>query len=120
MDRVLVNADAQESDVLLNQRMGYVAISRAREEAMIFTNSADQLRAALDRTVDKEMAVEALRQTSARDVMNHEEQQRLVNPWNTEAKAQQSFDLDPMTSSNADRTQNDMATPESPEFEINP
>jgi len=53
VDRVLINADAQESDLLLNQRMGYVAVSRAREDAIIFTNSTEQLRAALDRNVDK-------------------------------------------------------------------
>jgi ATP-dependent exoDNAse (exonuclease V) alpha subunit len=53
VDRVLVNADAQESDLLINQRMGYVALSRAREDAIIFTNSAAQLRAVLDRSIDK-------------------------------------------------------------------
>ena len=71
VDRVLVNADAQESDLLLNQRMGYVAVSRAREDAMIFTSSSDELRAALDRNLDKEMAVETLRQSSARDASYH-------------------------------------------------
>jgi hypothetical protein len=64
VDRVLVNADAKEWDPLLNQRMGYVAVSRAREDAVIFTNSIEQLSAALDRRVDKEMALEALRQSS--------------------------------------------------------
>lgn len=66
IDRVLINADAKESDLLLNQRMGYVAISRAREEALIFTNSTEQLKTALDRSVDKEMAIEALRQSRDR------------------------------------------------------
>jgi len=33
-DRVLINADTSESRVLLNDRMGYVAISRAREDAI--------------------------------------------------------------------------------------
>jgi ATP-dependent exoDNAse (exonuclease V) alpha subunit len=63
VDRVLVNADANESDLLLNQRMGYVAVSRAREDAVIFTNSIEQLSTALDRRVDKEMALEALNHT---------------------------------------------------------
>lgn len=92
VDRVLVNADAKESDLLLNQRMGYVAISRAREDAIIFTNSADQLRAALDRSVDKEMAVEALRQSSARDALSREDWERLVSPTNIGATAEHSFD----------------------------
>ena len=38
VDRVLVNADANDSDLLLDQCMGYVAVSRAREDAIIFTN----------------------------------------------------------------------------------
>jgi ATP-dependent exoDNAse (exonuclease V) alpha subunit len=38
VDRVLINADTQESRVLLNDRMGYVAVSRAREDAIIYTN----------------------------------------------------------------------------------
>ena len=74
VDRVLVNADANESDLLLNQRMGYVAVSRAREEAMIFTNSIEQLSAALDRKVDKETAIEALRQNLERTRMHEREE----------------------------------------------
>jgi conjugative relaxase-like TrwC/TraI family protein len=60
VDRVLINADAQESELLLNQRMGYVALSRAREDAIIFTNSIEELKGALDRRADKEMALEAV------------------------------------------------------------
>src|SRR6266404_8072516 len=55
VDRVLVNADTSESRVLLNDRMGYVAVSRARENAIIYTNSNEELRGAMDRRVDKEM-----------------------------------------------------------------
>jgi ATP-dependent exoDNAse (exonuclease V) alpha subunit len=64
VDRVIVNADTKESEVLLNQRMGYVAVSRAREDALIYTNSKDELGAALDREVDKQMGLEAVRQTT--------------------------------------------------------
>jgi conjugative relaxase-like TrwC/TraI family protein len=60
VDRVLINADTSESRVLLNDRMGYVAVSRAREDAIIYTNSIGELRGALDRRVDKEMALEAI------------------------------------------------------------
>src|SRR5258708_11179178 len=59
VDRVLVNADTRESELLLNDRMGYVAVSRAREDAIIFTNSLQELREALDRRVDKDMALDA-------------------------------------------------------------
>jgi conjugative relaxase-like TrwC/TraI family protein len=93
VDRVLVNADANESDLLLNQRMGYVAISRAREEALIFTNSAEQLKAALDRSVDKEMAVEALRESRDRSFLSKEESEHFLTSTN-EANSEQSFDQD--------------------------
>jgi ATP-dependent exoDNAse (exonuclease V) alpha subunit len=84
VDRVLINADTSESRVLLNDRMGYVAVSRAREDATIYTNSIEELRGALDRRVDKEMAVEAtknsddyarqLRKESTVDPFLHHEQ----------------------------------------------
>lgn len=82
VDRVLINADTQESRVLLNDRMGYVAVSRAREDAIIYTNSIEELRGALDRRVDKEMALEAVqvsneRRNELRDDQNlHESQNR--------------------------------------------
>jgi ATP-dependent exoDNAse (exonuclease V) alpha subunit len=44
--------------------MGYVAVSRAREDAIIYTNSIEELRSALDRRVDKETALEAMRETA--------------------------------------------------------
>lgn len=64
VDRVLINADTRESEMLLNDRMGYVAVSRAREDAIIYTNSIEELRSALDRRVDKETALEATRETA--------------------------------------------------------
>ncbi|HKR61320.1 MAG TPA: MobF family relaxase, partial [Pyrinomonadaceae bacterium] len=63
VDRVLINADTNESRVLLNDRMGYVAVSRAREDAIIYTNSIAELRSALDRRVDKEMALDATKES---------------------------------------------------------
>jgi ATP-dependent exoDNAse (exonuclease V) alpha subunit len=93
VDRVLVNADANESDLLLNQRMGYVAVSRAREEAVIFTNSTDQLKAALDRNVDKEMAIEALRQSRDQNFLSSEETENSLNPAN-QVSTEQSFEQD--------------------------
>src|SRR4029079_3918287 len=59
VDRVLVNADTSESLRLLNDRMAYVAVSRAREEALIYTDSTQTLRESLSRTTNKEMALEA-------------------------------------------------------------
>jgi len=93
VDRVLVNADANESDILLNQRMGYVAVSRAREDVLLFTNSADQLRASLDRSVDKEMAIEALRQSRDQNFLSRDESANLMTATN-EAIAEQSVEQD--------------------------
>jgi ATP-dependent exoDNAse (exonuclease V) alpha subunit len=61
VDRVLVNADTRESVRLLNDRMAYVAVSRAREEALIYTDSTQNLRETLNRGTNKEMALEATR-----------------------------------------------------------
>ncbi len=63
MDRVLVNAETTETDLLVNQRMAYVAVSRARLDARIYTDSAADLDDALSRRRDKTMAIEALSQS---------------------------------------------------------
>jgi len=70
VDRVLLNADTQESVHLLNDRMAYVALSRARDEALIYTDSIPSLRETLSRAADKEMALEATRDNS-RDKQQH-------------------------------------------------
>ena len=60
VERVIINANTTEPDVLLNQRMSYVAVSRAREDAVVYTNSEAELGEALDRQVNKQMALEAV------------------------------------------------------------
>src|ERR1043165_581520 len=64
VDRVLLNADTQESFRLLNDRMAYVALSRARDEALIYTDSVPNLRETLSRAADKEMALDAVGENS--------------------------------------------------------
>jgi hypothetical protein len=70
MDRVLVNAETTETDLLLNQRMAYVAVSRARFDAHVYTDSAADLGGALNRQKNKEMALEALKESQT--VMGNE------------------------------------------------
>jgi len=65
VNRVLVNAETIETDLLLNQRMAYVAISRARFEARVYTDSLKQLGPALNREKNKEIALDALGQMQA-------------------------------------------------------
>jgi conjugative relaxase-like TrwC/TraI family protein len=81
MDRVLVNAETTETDLLVNQRMAYVAVSRARLDARIYTDSAADLGAALARRKDKTMALEALQKarsgasnTNGNDLSDHGKQ----------------------------------------------
>jgi hypothetical protein len=47
---------------LLNDRMAYVAISRARYDALIYTDSAQNLGLSLERRTNKETAIEATQQ----------------------------------------------------------
>jgi hypothetical protein len=61
---VLLNADTRESVQLLNDRMAYVALSRARDEALIYTDSAPNLRETLNRAADKEVALDAIGENS--------------------------------------------------------
>ncbi|MGH9968129.1 MAG: MobF family relaxase, partial [Pyrinomonadaceae bacterium] len=118
VDRVLINADTQESPVLLNDRMGYVAVSRAREDATIYTNSIEELRGALDRRVDKEMALEAVqvsneRRNELRDDQNHYESQNrgsLESPQSREPALTEE--------ANQDRGQAEVAEAEEMEFSL--
>lgn len=61
--RAIINANAYEGRQLLNERMGYVADSRAAHDVTIYTNSIEELPAALDRKQDKETALKAVWET---------------------------------------------------------
>src|SRR5215813_7937853 len=63
VNRVLVNAETTETDALLNQRMAYVAISRARFEARVYTDSLKELGPAFNREKNKEIALQALNES---------------------------------------------------------
>jgi hypothetical protein len=64
--RGILNANAHESALLLNERTAYVANSRAIHDMQIYTNSKEDLPYALDRQSDKEIALDALRTTEER------------------------------------------------------
>ena len=58
-DRVLVHVDTEAAhENLVNTRLAYVSISRARDDAQIFTNDADRLSDAFSREVSKASALE--------------------------------------------------------------
>jgi conjugative relaxase-like TrwC/TraI family protein len=64
--RGILNANAHESALLLNERTAYVANSRAIHDMQIYTNSKEDLPRALDRRSDKEIALDAVRTTEER------------------------------------------------------
>lgn len=58
-DRVLIHVDtSQAGEKLVNQRLAYVAVSRGRYDAQIYTNDALELRDALSRDVSKSVALQ--------------------------------------------------------------
>ncbi len=59
IDRVLIHAETSESKQILNERMAYVAVSRARNEALIFTDDAEKLAGKMARQVEKSEITQA-------------------------------------------------------------
>jgi conjugative relaxase-like TrwC/TraI family protein len=58
-DRVLVHVDTEQAhDQLVNSRLAYVAVSRGRYDAQIYTNDAGKLGEELSRDVSKQSALE--------------------------------------------------------------
>jgi conjugative relaxase-like TrwC/TraI family protein len=70
-DRVIANIDTDSSRSLINSRLAYVAISRAAQDARIYTNNAETLGARLATDVTK---------TAALDFTTKEEKAEAVQP----------------------------------------
>jgi conjugative relaxase-like TrwC/TraI family protein len=69
-DRVLVHVDTEQAgEKLVNQRLAYVAISRGRYDAQVYTNDRSQLAEGLSRNVSQQSAIEASRES--RSSANH-------------------------------------------------
>jgi conjugative relaxase-like TrwC/TraI family protein len=67
-DRVLVHVDTEQAhDQLVNSRLAYVSVSRARYDAQIYTNDAERLGEELSRDVSKQSALETGHETDGRD-----------------------------------------------------
>ena len=65
-DRVLAHIDTEAAhENLINARLGYVSVSRARDDAQIYTNDAASLREALSREVSKPAALDAQKNTAS-------------------------------------------------------
>ena len=55
---MLIHADTEESAHLVNSRMAYVAVSRGRYDARIYTNDKSELAQHLDRDVSHRTAIQ--------------------------------------------------------------
>jgi len=67
-DRVLVHVDTEQAHHdLINTRLGYVAVSRARYDAQIYTDDADALGHELSKEASKESALDAEKSSDLRD-----------------------------------------------------
>jgi hypothetical protein len=61
-DRVLVHIDLDRAgEALVNQRLAYVAVSRGRYDAQIYTNDQTRLAETLDRNISHRAAIEPTR-----------------------------------------------------------
>lgn len=75
-DRVLVHVDTEAAhENLVNSRLAYVSVSRARDEAQIFTNDAASLSEAFSREVSKASALEAETNSDAKRSEEHANEQ---------------------------------------------
>jgi ATP-dependent exoDNAse (exonuclease V) alpha subunit len=63
-DRVLVHVDTEQAgEKLVNRRLAYVAVSRGRYDAQIYTNDKDHLAEQLSRDVSHRTAMEPIRES---------------------------------------------------------
>jgi conjugative relaxase-like TrwC/TraI family protein len=68
-DRVLVHVDTEQAgEKLVNRRLAYVAVSRGRYDAQIYTNDKGQLAEQLSRDVSHRSAMEPNCESSAHDI----------------------------------------------------
>jgi ATP-dependent exoDNAse (exonuclease V) alpha subunit len=84
--RVLVNMDTTAHPELINTRFAYVSVSRASEDARIYTNDAKTLAERLSIDISKASAVEVARQN--RGTQAHQPQSKLMVAVNEISQAQ--------------------------------
>ena len=68
VDRVIVNVDSMRSAQLVNRNQFYVSISRARQDAQVYTDDAQALRRAVVREPKKEIALDAVKKRPTQEL----------------------------------------------------
>ena len=82
-DRVLVHVDTEQAhEKLINSRLVYVAISRARYDAQIYTNDAANLGIVLNREVSHAAAVDDWKHETLAGSGNHSNQEKNHGNYN--------------------------------------
>jgi len=77
-DRVLVHVDTERGgEHLINRRLAYVAISRGRYDAQLYTNDTCQLAEALNRDVSHRSAIEPRHESSASEQVRSASQRQI-------------------------------------------
>ena len=71
-DRVLIHVDTVGGEKLVNRRLAYVAVSRGRYDAQIYTNDKSALAEGLGREVSHRSALESIRAAEPRVVQKSE------------------------------------------------
>lgn len=95
IDNVLIHAETTESRQLLNERMAYVAVSRAKNEMRIFTDDAAQLSGKLARRTDKSEIVQFRSENRiANNVLNQVRESLEKQSIEVSPKAWQMFEKD--------------------------
>jgi ATP-dependent exoDNAse (exonuclease V) alpha subunit len=61
-DRVLIHADTEKSELLVNNRFAYVSVSRGQYDAQIYTNDRSELARNLSRESSQRTAIEVEQQ----------------------------------------------------------
>lgn len=71
-DRVLINVDTELGEKLINERLAYVAVSRARYDAQIYTNNQAELAHDLSREFSHSTATDGHSQESEHEITHTE------------------------------------------------
>jgi hypothetical protein len=95
-DRVLVNMDTTVHPELINTRFAYVSVSRASEDARIYTNDASTLGECLSTDVTKTSAVD-LQQVHDQPTKNHPTQTQEPPMTNSREHSQDNLRREPPT-----------------------
>ena len=83
VDRVIVNADSMRSAQLVNRKQFYVSISRARQDARVYTDDAQALRRAVSRDQRKEVALEVVKTRPTQQLQPERQTQELRQQQST-------------------------------------